>query len=307
MFNQDPLLKQRETDNSAPLKRGPVVLAIALLCTTAISLGYFMRERDRAQELAASRDQAQAAMAQTRSQIDELNLKLNTLTAERAAAQAQAQAEARAQQQAMTRRAQVVRAPGARVANDPRVGKLQDQLAQHQKDLAGTKEDLRIAREELQGKLDTTRDELNTSITKNHDELNSSLTRSHDELSGSIAKNHDELVELQKRGERNYYEFELSKSKQFQRTGPLSLSLRNADTKRKRYDLKMLVDDAELEKKRVNVYEPVMVYLPDRPQPLELVVNQVDKNRIKGYLSEPKYKKSDMTAATQKQQLTTRP
>jgi septal ring factor EnvC (AmiA/AmiB activator) len=113
------------------------------------------------------------------------------------------------------------------------------------------------------------------------------IASTRDELSGSIARTHDELVALEKRGERNYYEFTLDKSKKFRRVGPLSVELRKANVKRKSYDVAMLVDDNQLQKKSVNLFEPVWINLADRPQPLELVVNKIDKDQIRGYVSEP--------------------
>ena len=66
-------------------------------------------------------------------------------------------------------------------------------------------------------------------VAKNQRELDWSLNATRDELNGSIAKTHEELVALAKRGERTYFEFDLAKSKEFQRFGPLPLSLRKAD------------------------------------------------------------------------------
>ncbi len=105
------------------------------------------------------------------------------------------------------------------------------------------------------------------------------------------------MVVLQKRGERNYYEFALDKSKQYSRVGPLSVELRKADAKHKRFDMMMLVDDNEFQKKSVNLYETVWISLSDRPQPIELVVNKITKDHIEGYLSEPKYKKSELQSS----------
>jgi hypothetical protein len=99
-------------------------------------------------------------------------------------------------------------------------------------------------------------------------------------------------VILQKRGERSYVEFELNKSKQFQRVGAVRLSLRKADVKHKSFDLTMMVDDNELQKKNVNLYEPVRINLLG--DQLELVVNHVSKDHVQGYLSEPKYKKAEV-------------
>jgi hypothetical protein len=119
-------------------------------------------------------------------------------------------------------------------------------------------------------------------------------------LNGNIAHTHDELVALQKRGERNFFEFALNKSKVFQKVGPVSLELRKVDFKHKSFDVDMLVDDFTLQKRKVNLYEPVWINLTDTPEPVQLIVNQIDKDKITGYIAAPKYRKSelDRTAAT---------
>jgi len=160
---------------------------------------------------------------------------------------------------------------------------MQARLADQEKQLNSTREDLSKTRDDLQGKLDSTRDELSGSLASTKDELN-----------GSIGRTHDDVVALQKRGERNYYEFQLSKSKEFKRIGPVSLSLRKVNTKRKSYDLALFVDDNQMQKKSVNLYEPIWINMDDRPQPVQLVVNQIGKDQIQGYISEPKYKKSKL-------------
>ena len=99
---------------------------------------------------------------------------------------------------------------------------------------------------------------------------------------------------LEKRGERSYFEFDLSKSKQFQRFGPITLSLRKADTKHKNYDLAMIVDDNELNKKKVNLYEPIWIHTENESQPVQVVVNRIGKNLVHGYVSAPKYKPSEL-------------
>ncbi len=115
-------------------------------------------------------------------------------------------------------------------------------------------------------------------------------------MGGSIARTHDELVVLQKRGERNYAEFRLDRSKDFQKVGTVSLGLRKADTKHKRYNLELIVDDVKLEKKNVSLYEPVYLTVSDRPQPMEVVVNQISRNEVRGYVSQPKYRKSELVS-----------
>jgi len=65
----------------------------------------------------------------------------------------------------------------------------------------------------------------------------------------------------------------------------------------------MLVNDYQLQKKSVNLYEPVWVNLAGQPQSLELVVNQIAKNEIKGYISEPRY--TDLGESTSPAKLAT--
>ena len=57
-----------------------------------------------------------------------------------------------------------------------------------------------------------------------------------------------------------------------------------------------MVDDNALTKNHVNLYEPVWITLNDRPVPVQLVVNHVEKNEIEGYVSEHKYRKSELLA-----------
>jgi len=121
------------------------------------------------------------------------------------------------------------------------------------------------------------------------------LVSTRTELQSSIGKTHDEIVVLQRRGERNYYEFDIEKSKQFSHTGPVGVSLRKANTKHQYADLELMVDDREVSKKHLNLYEPAMFYPDDSRQPLEVVVISILKNHIRGYISAPKYRASELT------------
>ncbi len=71
----------------------------------------------------------------------------------------------------------------------------------------------------------------------------------------------------------------------------MRLALRNADVKHKSFNMAMMVEDSQLQKKNVNLYEPVWVNVDG--ESLELVVNQIKKDHVEGYLSEPKYRRTD--------------
>ena len=106
--------------------------------------------------------------------------------------------------------------------------------------------------------------------------------------SGLIATNSQELDALKRLGSRNYFEFKLGKTKQFQRVGDIGVILKRTDTKRNRYTIELLADDKRTEKKDKSINEPVQFYTLKAKQPYELVVNNVGKDLIVGYLATPK-------------------
>ena len=107
-------------------------------------------------------------------------------------------------------------------------------------------------------------------------------------MSGLIATNGKDLAALRELGERNYFEFDLSKKQADKRIGNVTLRLKNADAKRNRYTLEVLADDKRVEKKDKTINEPVQVYVAGYRQPYEIVINQVKKDAVVGYLSTPK-------------------
>lgn len=106
--------------------------------------------------------------------------------------------------------------------------------------------------------------------------------------SGLIATNARELEALKTLGDRNYYEFTLTKKQQWQRVGGVAVRLTKTDQKRNRYTLLIVADDKQVEKKDKNVNEPVQFYMARARQPYEIVVNEVGKDEIRGYLAAPK-------------------
>jgi hypothetical protein len=116
------------------------------------------------------------------------------------------------------------------------------------------------------------------------------------EQSGLIARNAEELAALKRTGLRDYFEFDLAKGKTPSPVGPVALRLKDADAKRHKFNMVLVVDDMEIEKKDKTLLEPVQFYRKGSRQLNEVVVYAVQKNRITGYLSAPK---AGDTAATQ--------
>ncbi len=107
-------------------------------------------------------------------------------------------------------------------------------------------------------------------------------------MSGLIATNGKDLAALRQLGERNYFEFDLTKKQADKRIGNITLKLKKADPKHNRFTLEVLADDKRVEKKDRTINEPVQVYVAGNRQPYEIVVNQVKKDAVVGYLSTPK-------------------
>jgi hypothetical protein len=248
----------RPGNSPAAINRWLLVVAVALLVAAGVAAGYGYRQGIMVGHLKAQES------------------KLNEMSAAQ-----QAAADAAAQKKAQ---AQAVR-PGTAGAKS----------ASGKKSIPESKQlkELRARLDDQQKQLKETQD----AVAQNRTDLEGNLNSTRDELNGSIAKTHEELVALAKRGERSYFEFDLTKSKQFQRVGPVTLSLRKADTKHKSYDVEMIVDDNQLSKKKVNLYEPIWIHTENESQPVQVVVNRVEKNLVHGYVSAPKYKPSELAAA----------
>ena len=106
--------------------------------------------------------------------------------------------------------------------------------------------------------------------------------------SGLIATNGKELAALRQLGERNYTEFKLTKTKEPQRVGDIALLLKKTDPKKNKFTIEVKADDKSTEKKDRNINEPVQFYVAKAALPYEIVVNNVGKDQISGYLSTPK-------------------
>ncbi|MHB8411134.1 MAG: hypothetical protein ACYDDI_04215 [Candidatus Acidiferrales bacterium] len=130
------------------------------------------------------------------------------------------------------------------------------------------------------------------------DSTKQNLQMARDQFGNLIARNHDEIAQLRRMGERNIYEFSVDKKNQRKHVGALTLQLRGTNVKQQLFTLYLFVDDKRFEKKNRSADEPIYFYTHDYQTPLELVINQVSKNKITGYLSVPKVATTSQTATT---------
>ena len=193
-------------------------------------------------------------------------------------------------QLAQSRRAADQAVGQAKIDAQKRVESLQakvaDEQAQQQQAIAAVKQTADTATTQIAtvstdvGTVKTTLDQTVSNLKSARGELDN-----HNSL---IATNAKELQALRDLGERNYSEFTILKSKESTRVGDVMVQLRKVDPKRNRFTIAITADDKTVEKKDRTLNEPIQFYTLKARQPDEIVVNQVSKDKIVGYLATPK-------------------
>jgi multidrug efflux pump subunit AcrA (membrane-fusion protein) len=223
------------------------------------------KAQDQNKLLSAQLDQANSRLADLKGNIEVTQQKVGMTQAELAKARSRAEAirndQIASDQKLATQLTQVQK------ESEEKIGAVATEVGGAKKDIADTRTDL----ETTKGKLDRATGDMGV-------------------MSGLIAHNRDDLEELKRRGDRNYYEFKVTKSKTPQRVGPVQVTLNKTDQKKGKYTMTVFVDDRSIEKKDKTAGEPVQFYLKgsSRMAPYEIVVFDVGKNDINGYLSTPK-------------------
>ncbi|MGH9355103.1 MAG: hypothetical protein ACRD10_03150, partial [Terriglobia bacterium] len=226
--------------DSSRVNRWLLLATLALVLAVGGGLGYVIHERENTARLALANSVLTGQATAMRSQMQSLRADLKALTAPVPPAPAPPAPQPwRVSRQDRARLARSRRnARRAPLTDSKSQRQIKQELLQQEKRLTATKEELV-----------RTRAALNSAVSSTHGLLSG--------LGDSIARNHAELVALERLGVRGYYEFDLSKSKRFEREGPIGISLRHTNTKHKNYNVVLLVDDYQLSKKNVDLYEPI--------------------------------------------------
>jgi predicted nucleic acid-binding Zn-ribbon protein len=223
------------------------------------------KEQEQNKVLTAQLEQANSRLADLKGHIEVTEQKVGMTVSE--LAQAKSRAEAIRKEQVSSDQKLTAQLSQVKKESQEQIGAVATEVGGAKKDIEATKSDL----EATKGKLERATGDMGV-------------------MSGLIARNHDDLEELKRRGDRNYYEFTLTKSKNGQKVGPIQLTLNRTDPKKSKYTMTVLVDDRTIEKKDKTAGEPVQFYVKgvSRMAPYEIVVFDVNKNQATGYLSTPK-------------------
>jgi small-conductance mechanosensitive channel len=127
-----------------------------------------------------------------------------------------------------------------------------------------------------------------TGVKGDLDATKNSIQMARSEMGTLIARNHDEIDQLRRMGQRDYFEFALTRKIGPQKVGSIQVELRDTNVKKNRYTVNVLADDKSFEKKDRSVNEPIFFYTGGSRAALELVINKVTKTGATGYLSLPK-------------------
>lgn len=198
-------------------------------------------------------------------------LKVATETLGQSVGLTQKQLEARANDLMRRQQADAKRLESEQAKNQQQIGAVSSDVSNVKTDVGGVKTDVAQTKTQLQDAMAQLQ----------------SMKGDMGVQSGLIATNHNELELLKHKGDRNYYEFTLRKNKR-QPVSTVGLELKKADTKHSRYTLNVYADDKKIEKKDRGLNEPVQFYTGKDNYLYELVVNNISKDQVTGYIATPK-------------------
>jgi len=139
-----------------------------------------------------------------------------------------------------------------------------------------------------------------TGVRTDLDSTQNDLKMARSELGTLIARNHEDVEQLSRLGERDYIEFTIDAKNKPQKVGAFMVELRGTNLNKKRYSVSLIIDDVHIDKKNMPVNEPVFFHQGTDRRPLEMVVNQVAKDKVTGYISIPKASGAQTASSGQK-------
>jgi F0F1-type ATP synthase membrane subunit b/b' len=276
-------------------RAGHVLWNAAIVVALIAVVLLYIANRQTAAALAQvnQRDQEQIARLQQDLAQTAADLQKNADSLGREAAQTAAQAAAGAENRAKQELRKTSAGLSAALARQQ-----QDEEQQRQQ-VAGQLTDLQQANTTATAKIGEISDNVNgvkTDVATTQSQLDktgSDLKRVMGDMgvmSGLIATNSTQLDALKALGDRDYVQFDLKRTSGKQKVGEMQLALAKADPKHNRFTLEVLADDKMVEKRDRSINEPVQLYLAGSHQPREIVVNEVKKDEVIGYVSIPKVK-----------------
>jgi hypothetical protein len=267
------------SDESAPVAQvlpaaegtaGKWILLLLAVAYAAGSIFFMITLKMRVEQLGKDQGASNAQIAQLGQQIQSAQADSETLAKQ--LGMTKKELAERSEELQQQQRAAVQKLSAEQKAQLGEISKVSGAVANVQTDVGGVKTDVASTKADLaatQAKLQSTIGDLGMQ-------------------SGLIAHTRDDLEVLKHKGDRNYFEFTLTKGAKPQPVSTVSLQLKKTDPKRGKFTLDVTSDDKTIEKKDRNIAEPIQFYSGRDHMLFELVVWTVDKKTAAGYLSTPK-------------------
>ena len=234
------------------------------------------------EEISTVRQSSSVSLATSRKQMTQLSDQLETARRQASMATGQAKVDAEKYAETLAKKLEgeqkkVEAALTSKIGEvkteaTAQIGAVSTEVGSVKSDLSSTRTDLSSTKSEL--------DKTNTFLKSVRGDL--------DGTNSKVATNGSEIAALRALGERNITEFRLTKTKDRQRVGDISLLLKKVDVKKNKFTVEVMADDKVTEKRDKSINEPLQFYTSKARQAYEIVVNQVGKDLIVGYLSTPK-------------------
>jgi uncharacterized protein (DUF3084 family) len=231
-------------------------------------------------------DAVTQAQAASQKQIGDLTKRMQT---------AEADSETMARQLGMTKKELATRAAALQHEQQVTAERIAAQAEEEKKDVSAVSGEVGSVKTDVGG--------VKTDVAATKATLDSTIAKLQNTIgdlgvqSGLIANTRGDLEALKHKGDRQYYEFTLTKGAKPQAFSTVALQLKKTDPKHGKYNVNVTADDKTIEKKEKNQNEPVQFYTGRDHMLYELVVWTVDKNKISGYLSTPKNAPVPVTAS----------
>jgi chromosome segregation ATPase len=266
----------------------PVLIASLVLLAASNVFLYFQLEHTRAE----SRSQMTQISQQVTSSLEKIRLESSEAVQRSSKRVESLQAQLAASQRAALHAVGQAKVDAQRQVESLQAKVAQEQAAQQQA-ISAVKQTADTATTQL-ASVSTDVGAVKTDVANTKTQLDqtvANLKRATGELDNHaslIATNGKELQALRELGERNYAEFTILKAKTPTRLAGVAIELKKADAKRNRFTIAITADDKTVEKKDRTLNEPIQFYTLKARQPYEVVVNQISKDKIVGYLATPK-------------------
>lgn len=285
MLQEEQNVSQETAGTGTPRWVGIAVAALALLNVASLGIAWNASNR------AANAHQQLAAVTQTDQKDDQI-LAQRVQQSEEASARLQSDLGVVTDKLKVTQ-AELNRARATSKKLKEEYDKELDQVESSVRGELATK----ASSEEVNTKMGALSGDVN-GVRSDLENTRKDLGMARSEFGTLIARNHEEIEQLRRIGTRDYFEFSLVKKGSKERMGNVTLELRGVNVKKSQYSVALYADDKRYEKKNRSANEPIFFYLRGTRQPMELVINEVSKDKITGYLSVPKSLSTSTSASS---------